>query len=117
MTEFQCTELLNLGPDETDYRLLTDRYVTMDRLAGKKVLVVDPDALTLLAEAAMHDVAHLLRASHMRQLRHANMREKSFGNGVGVLVPGISGHAACPKQQSDNDTSGPYGPVDAGEHR
>ncbi|MBF0462952.1 MAG: fumarate hydratase [Magnetococcales bacterium] len=69
MTEFQFTDLLHLGTDETSYRLLTDRFITTDRLAGKKMVVVDPKALTLLAETAMRDVAHLLRAGHLQQLR------------------------------------------------
>ncbi len=69
MSEFQFTELLNLGTDETDYRLLTEQSVTTASFGGKEMLMVDPAALTLLAESAMHDVAHLLRASHMQQLR------------------------------------------------
>ncbi|MBF0402253.1 MAG: fumarate hydratase [Magnetococcales bacterium] len=70
MGEFRFTELLNLGTDETDYRLLTADSVTTGEFAGKEMLVVDPDALTVLAETAMRDVSHLLRSSHLQQLRH-----------------------------------------------
>lgn len=69
MTEFQFTELLHLGADTTDYRLLTEQGVTTGHFGDKELLMVDPSALTLLAESAMRDVSHLMRTSHMQQLR------------------------------------------------
>jgi len=69
MPEFAFTELLPLGPDQTDYRLLTTEGVsTVDTPAGT-FLRVDPSALTLLTETAMRDIAHLLRPAHLQQLR------------------------------------------------
>jgi fumarate hydratase class I len=63
------TELLPLGPDDTPYRLLTTEGVaTFDTPAGR-FLRVDPDAITALTVAAMHDIAHFLRPSHLAQLR------------------------------------------------
>ena len=38
---------------------------TLD-VKGKKVLSVDPQALTLLSEQAFIDVSHLLRPSHLQ---------------------------------------------------
>ncbi|MEO5349173.1 MAG: fumarate hydratase [Magnetococcus sp. YQC-3] len=70
MSEFQFTELLNLGTDATDYRLLTEEFVTTDHFSGQEILRLDPAGLTLLAESAMRDVSHLMRSSHMQQLRH-----------------------------------------------
>ena len=35
---------------------------------GKKVLKVEPEALSLLASTAMRDIAHLLRPAHLKQL-------------------------------------------------
>jgi tartrate dehydratase alpha subunit/fumarate hydratase class I-like protein len=36
---------------------------------GRSFLSVDPEALTLLSRAAFRDIAHLLRPSHLKQLR------------------------------------------------
>jgi len=70
MPEFAFTELLPLGPDQTEYRLLTtDGISTIDTPAGT-FLQVDPAALTLLTETAMRDIAHLLRPAHLQQLRN-----------------------------------------------
>jgi len=44
----------------------TGDFVTTFDVKGKKVLSVDPRALTLLAEQAFVDVAHLLRPSHLQ---------------------------------------------------
>jgi len=56
------------GEDATKYRLLTRRFVWTDTFAGKPVLVVDPEALTILAREAMRDVSFLLRPKHQRQV-------------------------------------------------
>ena len=70
MPEFAFTELLPLGPDTTEYRLLsTDGVSTIDTPAGT-FLRVAPEALTLLTETAMRDIAHLLRPAHLQQLRN-----------------------------------------------
>ncbi len=70
MPEFAFTELLCLGPDNTDYRLLTtDGVSTIDTPAGT-FLRVTPEALTLLTETAMRDIAHQLRPAHLQQLRN-----------------------------------------------
>jgi fumarate hydratase class I len=55
--------------DETAYRKLTDRGVRVEKFAGQDVLVVEPEALRLLAETAMIDINHLLRPAHLAQLR------------------------------------------------
>ena len=74
MKESWATDLLNLGQDQTEYRLLNSKLVTTNRFGGKEVLVVEPEALTILAEAAMRDIAHLLRTSHLQQL-HAILED------------------------------------------
>jgi fumarate hydratase class I len=69
MSEFAFTELLSLGPDTTEYRLLTtDGVSTIDTAAGSFVHV-QPEALTLITETAMRDIAHNLRPAHLQQLR------------------------------------------------
>jgi fumarate hydratase class I len=69
MPEFDYTDLLPLGPDTTGYRLLTAAGVTRRQAFGREFLEVDPGVLTLLAREGMRDVAHLLRPTHLRQLR------------------------------------------------
>jgi fumarate hydratase, class I len=69
MPEFAYTDLLPLGPTDTEYRLLTDAGVRTVEGAGRTFLEVDPEALRLLTDTAMRDIAHLLRPSHLRQLR------------------------------------------------
>ncbi len=70
MTEFRYEDLLPIGGDATEYRLLTTEGVeTVDGPDGRKFLKVAPEALELLASTAMHDIAHYLRPAHLRQLR------------------------------------------------
>ena len=66
--DFTYTELLPTGPDATSYRKLTDEGVTTVEAAGHTFLRVEPEVLTLLADAAMHDIAHYLRPGHLAQL-------------------------------------------------
>ena len=69
MPEFAYTDLLPLGPDATDYRLLTADGITKRHAFGRDFLEVDPEVLTLVAREGMRDIAHLLRPGHLRQLR------------------------------------------------
>jgi fumarate hydratase class I len=69
MPEFAYTDLLPLGPDATDYRLLTADGITRRQAFGRDFLEVDPEVLTLVAREGMRDIAHLLRPGHLRQLR------------------------------------------------
>jgi fumarate hydratase, class I len=69
MPEFLFSELLPLGPDDTEYRLVDADGVRSVTAAGRSFLEVAPDALTRLAYEAMHDIAHYLRPAHLAQLR------------------------------------------------
>ncbi|MCL2776530.1 MAG: fumarate hydratase [Polyangiaceae bacterium] len=69
MSAFYYQDILPLGDDTTPYRLLTSDYVSWFEAAGKTFVKVAPEALTLLAEQAMRDIAHLLRPAHLAQLR------------------------------------------------
>src|SRR5215831_16903906 len=69
MPEFAYTDLLPLGQDSTQYRLLTADGVTRREAFGREFLEVDPAALTLLAREGLRDISHLLRPGHLRQLR------------------------------------------------
>ncbi len=66
--EFHYQELFEHGMDTTTYRKLTSDHVATTVFEGQEILSVQPEALTLLAREAMDDVAHLLRASHLKQL-------------------------------------------------
>ncbi|WP_040283759.1 fumarate hydratase [Tessaracoccus massiliensis] len=71
MPEFRYADMLPIGHDETPYRLLTTEGVeVVDGPDGRKFLKVAPEAMTLLAETAMHDIAHYLRPAHLQQLRN-----------------------------------------------
>src|SRR5579859_3946060 len=63
------SDLLPLGPDGTTYRQLARDGVTSRNSFGRNFLEIEPRLLTDLTAAAMHDIAHLLRPAHLRQLR------------------------------------------------
>eukprot|EP00055_Hartaetosiga_balthica_P006523 m.20569 g.20569 ORF g.20569 m.20569 type:complete len:574 (+) comp5262_c0_seq2:87-1808(+) len=60
----------NGSKDDTVYRKLSSDFVETIHVKGNKVLQVDPEALTLLSNQAMIDIAHLLRPAHLQQLRN-----------------------------------------------
>ena len=71
MAEFRYEDMLPIGADPTPYRLLTTEGVeTVAGPDGRTFLKVAPEALELLAETAMHDIAHYLRPAHLQQLRN-----------------------------------------------
>src|SRR6202023_1460432 len=53
----------------TSYRQLASEGVTSRNSFGRNFLEIEPQLLTDLTAAAMHDIAHLLRPAHLRQLR------------------------------------------------
>ncbi len=69
MPDFEYSDLLPLGPDETPYRLLTTEGVSTVEAAGRTFLQVEPEALRLLTATAIRDIQHLLRPGHLAQLR------------------------------------------------
>src|SRR5688572_2695722 len=70
MPEFVYQELLPLDHhDATPYRLLSTDGISTFRGGGHEFLQIEPAALTLLAREAMRDISHLLRPSHLAQLR------------------------------------------------
>ncbi len=78
---FEFTEALPLGPDtRTEYRLLTSDGVRLIEAAGRTFLDVAPEALTLLAKEAIRDIQHLLRSSHLAQLRAIVDDPEASGN-------------------------------------
>jgi fumarate hydratase class I len=78
--DFAYSDLLPLGPDQTDYRLLTEEGVSTFDAGGERFLRVTADALTRLTSEAMHDIAHYLRPAHLAQLRRIIDDPESSGN-------------------------------------
>jgi fumarate hydratase class I len=69
-SDFTYVDLLPIGQDETEYRLLTTEGVsTLEGPGGRTFLQVEPAAMRTLTETAMHDIAHYLRPAHLAQLR------------------------------------------------
>ncbi len=69
MPEYSRKQPFPLGPDATAYRLLTKDFVSVERMGGREVLKVAPEALTLVAQEALKDVNFLLRPAHLAKLR------------------------------------------------
>ncbi len=65
---FHYAPIFPASKDETPYRKLTDKGVRIERFGTREMLVVEPESLRLLAEAAMIDINHLLRPGHLAQL-------------------------------------------------
>ena len=65
---FVYEPLLNLGTDDTQYRLLTKDHVQVKQFDGQEVLCINPQALTLLSSQAFHDINFFLRPAHLKQV-------------------------------------------------
>ena len=61
---FKYQEMFPLGKDNTEYYLLTSDYVKTEKWGDREMLVVDPEALTVMARQATHDNAFMLRREH-----------------------------------------------------
>ena len=68
MPEFNYEDLLPIGADETEYRLLTHEGVSTFTAEGMEFLKVTPEAIQQLTAEAIHDTSHFLRDAHLQQL-------------------------------------------------
>jgi fumarate hydratase, class I len=78
--DFHYQDLLPLGEDQTTYRLITTEGVSTFEANGKEFLAVEPEAITALTAAAIHDISHLLRPGHLAQLRKIIDDPEASGN-------------------------------------
>lgn len=69
MSGFFYQEMLPLGEDTTEYRLLSTEGVGTVQLGDHEFLTIEPDVFTDLTYTAMRDISHLLRPTHLAQLR------------------------------------------------
>ena len=70
MPEFNYEDLLPIGPDETEYRLVSREGVSTFNVGDQEFLQVSPDAISALTQEAIHDISHYLRSAHLQQLRN-----------------------------------------------
>ena len=65
---FSYQDPFPLGPDETEYRLLSTEGVSTTTFEGREILKIEPEALAYLAQQAMRDTSFLLRPKHLKQV-------------------------------------------------
>lgn len=77
-----------LGKDETKYRKIegSEKHVTVEQFAGKEVLRVCPEALSILANEAMRDVSFLLRPEHNESVAKILRDPEASMNDKGVAL-------------------------------
>ncbi|TDD15175.1 fumarate hydratase [Kribbella turkmenica] len=78
--DFDYSDLLPLGADETEYRLLTTEGVSTFTAGDRTFLQVQPEVLQALTAEAMHDISHYLRTAHLAQLRRIIDDPAASGN-------------------------------------
>ena len=66
--EFSYQDLLPIGPDKTEYRLISNEGVSTFTADGRQFLKVSKDAISNLTQVAIHDISHYLRSEHLQQL-------------------------------------------------
>src|SRR6187402_385523 len=67
-TTFSYQDPFPLGPDDTEYRLLSTEGVSTTTFEGREILKVDPEVLAFVAQQAMRDTSFLLRPKHLAQV-------------------------------------------------
>ena len=70
MPEFNYEDLLPIGADQTEYRLVTTDGISTFTAEGMEFLKVTPEAITQLTSEAIHDISHYLRSPHLQQLKN-----------------------------------------------
>ncbi|MCC7348786.1 MAG: fumarate hydratase, partial [Variibacter sp.] len=80
MPAYHHAPLFPLGKDTTTYRKLTGEGVRVETAMGREFVVVEREAMRLLAEQAFVDINHLLRPAHLKQLRAILDDPQATGN-------------------------------------
>nr|WP_272948650.1 fumarate hydratase [Kribbella albertanoniae] len=78
--DFTYSDLLPLGSDDTEYRLLSTEGVSTFTAGDRTFLQIEPDVLRMLTAEAMHDISHYLRTAHLAQLRRIIDDPEASGN-------------------------------------
>lgn len=86
MPNFSYSDLLPLGADTTNYRLVSTAGVSVVKHGEKEFLQVEPAALVQLTAEAIHDINHYLRAEHLQQLTNIVNDSESSPNDRFVAI-------------------------------
>jgi fumarate hydratase, class I len=88
MPEFTYQDPFPLSKDTTKYRKIegSEKYVKVEQFAGKEVVRIDPEALTILTSEAMRDVSFLLRPEHNEQVAKILTDPEASRNDMGVAL-------------------------------
>jgi fumarate hydratase class I len=84
--EFKYQNPFPLGEDKTEYRILTEDYISISEFNGKEILKIEPDGLTFLANQAMKDVSFLLRREHLEKVASILKDPDASANDRGVAL-------------------------------
>ncbi|XP_014672575.1 PREDICTED: fumarate hydratase class I, aerobic-like [Priapulus caudatus] len=103
---------------DVPWKKLTGDYVSTVEAHGRRILKVEPEALTMMSGQAMVDIAHLLRPAHLKQLRKILDDPESSPNdkfvalellknacvAAGMVLPGCqdTGTAICMGKRGQN---------------
>ena len=68
MAEFHYTDMLPIAEHEPQYRLITSEGIDTVQVGDRTFLTIEPEVLRQVAYEAIHDISHLLRTSHLKQL-------------------------------------------------
>ena len=88
MPDFKYQDPMPLSADSTKYYKIdgSEKYVSLVKFDGRDILKVDPQALTVLTNTAMRDVAFLLRPEHNEQVAAILTDPESSDNDRGVAM-------------------------------
>ena len=78
--EFTYQDLLPIGEDKTEYRLLSKEGLETFTAQGREFLKVSGEAISNLTQVAIHDISHYLRAEHLQQLANILADSESSPN-------------------------------------
>ena len=84
--EFSYQDLLPIGPDKTEYRLISNEGVSTFTADGRQFLKVSKDAISNLTQVALHDISHYLRSDHLAQLENIVKDPESSPNDRFVAI-------------------------------
>lgn len=88
MPDFFYQNPLPVGQDSTKYYKIdgSEKYVSVEQFNGQEILKLDPEALTVISNAAMKDVSFLLRKEHNEQVAKILSDPEASRNDKGVAM-------------------------------
>ena len=70
MTNFSYKNVFPLIKDDVEYEFISNKGISILKVQSLEVLKIEPHVLEFLSEKAFSDVSHLLRTSHLKQLKN-----------------------------------------------